>query len=300
MDSLDVKIMRELRGGSSALDPFPSSLPSLRRIAEKLDVDKDTVRHRLAKLSENGIFLGWSAMINPNVLSLKAARIWLEFQEEESCSKMIRELSQIRSVRNITLYYGNALSFVLVYGRKEALDAQMKKLCEAGEFRQTHLASIKFPQCQTRLTQNDLQIYESIRDDMQKSQLEISKEARVSLRTVKRRLLKLSEKNALLLIPGWEPRKVKGVPTEFSVFYSDSRKSKQICTRASNELNGILLFVESHDEPSACFLGIAENVSLAADAASRLRSLQGIISVKLNIIQEIVRVRELSRLGRVL
>jgi len=266
-------------------------------MADKLGVDKDTIRHRLAKLSEKGIFLGWSTMINPNVLSLKAARIWLEFRKEESCSKAVQELSRISSVRNITLYYGNALSFVFVYRRKEVLRDQIRKLGEVGEFRQTHLASIKFPECQSRLSQNDLQIYESIRDDMQKPQLDISKESGVSLRTVKRRLLKLSEKNALLLVPGWDPRKVEGVAAEFIVFYSDPNQSRQVSTRVSNELQNMLLSVESHEEPSACFLTIAENVSLAADAVSRVKYLLGITGVKLNIIQDIVRVRELSRLG---
>jgi hypothetical protein len=119
------------------------------------------------------------------------------------------------------------------------------------------------------------------------------------LRTVKRRLQKLSEKNALLLVPGWDPRKIEGVAAEFTVFYSDPKNSKQLITKVSNELQNMLLSVESHDEPSACFLAIAENVSLAADAVSRVRYLQGITSVKLNIIQDVVRVRELSRLGNV-
>jgi hypothetical protein len=61
----------------------------------------------------------------------------------------------------------------------------------------------------------------------------------------------------------------------------------------------MLLAVESHEEPSACFLAIPENVSLAADAVSHVKDLQGITGVKLNIIQAINRVRELSRLGDV-
>ena len=291
--------MYELHGGNSAQDQFPSRQPSLRRLAEKLHVDKDTVRYRLTKLSEKGIFLGWSTMINPNVLDLKAARIWLEFRNEESCSKTIEELSLTTNVRNITLYYGNALSFVFVYRRKETLDAQIRKLRGVGEFRQTHLASIKFPECQSRLSRNDLQIYESIRDDTQKPQLDISKESGVSLRTVKRRLLKLAEKNALLLVPGRDPRKVEGVAAEFTVYYSDSNQSRQVSKRVSKELQNMLLAVESHDEPSTCFLAIAENVSLAADAVSRVEYLQGITRVKLNIVQDIIRVRKLSRLGHV-
>jgi DNA-binding Lrp family transcriptional regulator len=84
MDSLDVKIIRKFRaGGRSEFDPFPTNINSLRQVASELGIDKETVRSRIAKLHKRGIFLGWSAMLNPKVLSLKAERVWITFGNPE-------------------------------------------------------------------------------------------------------------------------------------------------------------------------------------------------------------------------
>jgi DNA-binding Lrp family transcriptional regulator len=327
LDSLDIRIIREMRGGDKgSLTPFPTKINSLREVALKLGVDKETVRNRLVKLGSEGIFLGWSTMINPNLLSLSAKRIWLAFPDQDSREAAISKLEKHASVRSITNYLGNTVSFVLVLpGRLDnPNDTSSSASTGTGTLRNLvghsgkllHDQTIKFPPCQeeTKLSPNDLKIYESIRSRFGKAQTDISIESGFSVRTVKRRFQKLTEKNALLFISAWNPQRIQGVAGELFVaskpsisaahesdddydYIGTARIPSRLISKIAARLEESLMYVEAYEEPCATFSFVAKNIAEAADALKFTKSLSEVSFADLGLVQSIVRVREKLRLA---
>jgi DNA-binding Lrp family transcriptional regulator len=302
MDPLDVKIFRKLRsGGRSEFDPFPTGVNSLRQVASELDVDKDTVRKRIAIMQKRGMFLGWSAMINPNSLSLKAQRVWLGFHNKESKNRVTEELTKIRNVRTITIYFGDTLSFVFAH-REGSQDPQRyvvelaKQAGEAGTFAKLRECTISFPECSRKLSANDRKLYEAVRNRVGKPRADISQEAGLSTRTVKRRFGELAEGSAILLLSALDPRKIDGVALELFVKSSSKKALGRLMSRITTKYDDFLLTIEEFEETSASFYFVVENIYGASDCFDYVRSQSESELVEPQLIQETLRVRERSRL----
>ncbi len=299
MDPLDIKILRKLRtGGSSEFDPFPTGLSSLRHVASELDIDKDTVRNRITRLRGQGVFLGWSAMINPNLLSLKVQKVWLEFPDKESRDRGIKELSKTSNVRTIILYLGQTVSFVFAHEEPEALNRYLQKFNdEVGRFTEIRRETISFPECTTNFSGKDRSIYSSIRDSFQRPQTDIAMETGVSLRTVKRRLGTLTDKNALLILTSWDASKVEGVPIEIYFTASSQKALKPLISNISEKFDDSLLLIETYVGPSVNSLFICKNVAAAEDIFQYVRSQDDITIADFHLIRGAVRVRDKLRLN---
>lgn len=294
MDPLDIKIIRKLRaGGRSEFDPFPTDVNSLREVAKELGIDKESVRNRIAKLEKKGIFLGWSAMINPNALSLKAERVWLSFAKEEAKEKATSELSKIRNIRTITIYFEKTISFVFAQNNLQVLESYLQKLKEQVEdFDKVRENVISFPECAKQISVNDRKIYETVRDSFQRSHFDISREAGISLRTVKRRLGNLTEENAFLILSSWNPSKIEGVPLELYVSCSTFKALKQFISKMASQFDDSLLAIEQYEDPSSSFAFVTKNISEASDCLEFAKSQTEPINVELHLIKKVLRVRE--------
>jgi DNA-binding Lrp family transcriptional regulator len=299
MDAIDIKIIRKLRaGGRSEFDPFPTNVNSLRYVASALKLDKETVRRRIANLKKKEAFSGWSVMINPNIFSLKATKVWLKFESEEARKRAIDELSKTRTIRTMVIYFEETISFIFVSHSLNSLEPQLEVLrARVGRFEILRRTTISFPSCTMKLSTSDRNLYEAVRNGFQKSQFDISKEAGISLRTVKRKLSELIEENAFLLLSGWNPKKVEGVPFELFVGCPNPKKLAQFIAKISREFYDSLLSVEQYEEPSSSLAFITKNVFEASNCLKFARAQDEPVQVELNLIQEVLRVRQYLRLG---
>ena len=66
LDEIDLKILTELQ---------ESGRESASRIAENIKVSVPTITERIKKLQENGVILGFQAIINPSELGLDVSAI---------------------------------------------------------------------------------------------------------------------------------------------------------------------------------------------------------------------------------
>jgi DNA-binding Lrp family transcriptional regulator len=299
LDSLDIKIIRRLRAaGRSEFDPFPTTINSLRKVASDLKIDKDTVRRRLARLAQQGIFLGWSSMINPNALSLKAERVWLRFQNEEDKKKGSNALSRIRNIRTITIYFGNSLSFVFAGNDLTALKNYLHELStQISEFSLIRESVISFPESKRSLSSSDRKLYEAVRNSFERPQHEISRETGFSLRTVKRRFGDLTKSKTILLLSSWNPKKIKGAALEIYVNSSNQKAFDRLTSRISSKFDNSLLTIEPYeDDNSSTFYFVTENIFEANDCLEFVKSQPESIDVESYLTQDVLRVREQMRL----
>ncbi len=298
LDPVDIRILRKLRsGGRSEFDPFPTAINPLRKVASELSIDKESVRKRIARLSRQGIFVGWSSMINPNALSLKAARVWLRFQNEEEKKKVEGRLSKIRNVRTITAYFGNELSLVYVDNDVMALRDRFEELHGIyADFKIFGEALISFPECKKKLSFNDRKLYETIRNKFQRSQSDISREASLSLRTVKRRLGEFVDSKAILLLSSLDPKQIDGVALELFVSCQGMKTLDKLISKVSSKFDDSLLSIEQYENSSSSFCFITKNISEASECYEFMKFQDEVVRASPRLIERVNRVRDRLRL----
>ena len=296
MDALDIKILREI-GKSQALSPFPSTVSSLRKIGRTVGVDKDTVRNRLRVLKTKGVLVGWHSLVNPNLLSMRATRVWLEYPSEKEKEDGVKKLSLTTNVRAVNDYVGNCASFVIVHDMQESSRDQLEKAGIEGSVKVRQLATLKFPASSLTLTISDWGVYRSIRDNPQKPLRVISAETGLSLRTVKRRMQRYTEENAVLVAPDLNPKLLDGVAAELLV-NCDEATINEVSKRISKKAVDCIFHQEQFVEPCALFSLIANNISRAKEIHDISKGQMGVDDSGLFFLQDVVRPREPLRLSR--
>ena len=296
MDLLDIEILREI-GKSQALSPFPSTVSSLRKIGRTLGVDKDTVRNRLGVLKAKGVLVGWHSLVNPNLLSMKATRVWLEYPSEKEKEEGVKKLALTTNVRAVNNYVGNCASFVIVHDMRESSEDQLEKAGIEASVRVRLLATMKFPASSLTLTASDWGIYRSIRDNPQKPLRIISIETGLSLRTVKRRMQRFAEENAVLVAPDLNPKLLAGVPAELLVKCNETTIN-EVTRHISKTGVDCVFHQEQFAEPCALFSIVPNNISRAQEIHHISKEQPGVEESGLFFLQDVVRPREPLRMSR--
>src|SRR5438552_4905339 len=98
MDSLDVRVCRELfRDRTGPL--LPSDIrKSSRGIARKLRVDEVTVRNRIKRFQQSGFLKGYQLIVTPGLLSVRFAQLWFDVRPLSAKDDLIRKLSLMHGV----------------------------------------------------------------------------------------------------------------------------------------------------------------------------------------------------------
>lgn len=107
---LDVKIFRELATDKEAYSLQFDIRKSYANISMKLGVDEDTVRNRIDKFQQTGFLRGWTVLVNPNLIGLSIAQIFLDIPHELSKPDLIEKLKKIDGVLSIIDCFGSSKS----------------------------------------------------------------------------------------------------------------------------------------------------------------------------------------------
>src|SRR2546426_10162575 len=115
VDSLDVRVCRELfrdRTGPLLRSDFRRSYRSM---ARKLQVDEVTVRNRIKRFQQSGFLKGWQLIVNPRLLGVRFAQLWFDVRPPSAKDDLIRKLSLMHGVLAISDSYGSSLALVMMY-----------------------------------------------------------------------------------------------------------------------------------------------------------------------------------------
>ncbi|HVH15106.1 MAG TPA: hypothetical protein VNA15_05240 [Candidatus Angelobacter sp.] len=275
MDKLDISILRALRS-NPARNPYSSKLSTLREIASEVSVSKDTVKARLDLLTKKGVFGGWQVMLNPSLLSMQLARIWLEFAEESLKREAIERLKTQKMVQRFTDYYGNSLSYVTQFNKTSSLQDQIDSSKSHFSVKSSFGATIMFPDCTMReVTPSDMAIYNAIWNHYNRRLADIAGESGLPIRTVSRRLAKLSESKAIFVIPMINPFAIDGAVCQILVRHSKiqfPRLAQAIMAMGSD----CVLFLEPHLESIVVVVMAARNLTRGQEMTRFLQNVKGI------------------------
>lgn len=108
MDLLDVKLFGELAQDKESYSLQFDIRESFGGISKRLCIDEDTVRNRIEKLRQTGFLRGWTVFVNPNLIGLAVAQVFLHIPHELSKKDLIDKLKKINGVTVIINCFGDS------------------------------------------------------------------------------------------------------------------------------------------------------------------------------------------------
>lgn len=293
MDKLDIRIYREFFHARTG-PPLGSDIrKSYRGISRKLRIDEVTVRNRIGKLRASGFLKGWRAVVNPSLLGVKWVQLWLDVRPPCDKAELIKKIASMGGVLTISDYYGSALTIILLRENEVHVKEQFELIKNMAHSENPKYADIPFPQCAIKLKQTDWEIIKAIQEDTLQSYPLISRKVGVSSKTVKRRLERMIDGNALFLIPSLNPRALDGaILMDLVVFYTSPESKREVDSRIVRHLDEQLIRAELYDKEHGFFNLIIRNVSKAREILDWVRMQSGVGGVFVELVLDRIELYE--------
>lgn len=224
VDKIDVKIMKELLTDFIMPPRNAQVRRSFRSIAKSIKIDQHAIRNRIRRLQEQGVIKRWYIAVNPAVFGLKTASLQFFLPPGSDKDEIIRTISL--SFPNISFLCNHLepkLIVILQYKESKDLDDNVSKLMKITKATYLNKMPKLFRECGSKLTESDWKIISSLLQDPWKPYSAISKEFKISSKTVKRRVEALAKDGAVCLLVDVNMRAVEGIiPVDLIVFYENS------------------------------------------------------------------------------
>jgi DNA-binding Lrp family transcriptional regulator len=294
LDKLAVKIFRELVQNRGAVPLVTDLKTSFSRIAEKLGVNEVTVRKRIEKLHETGFLRGWSLLVHPHLLGLRAAQLWVDTLPHVSKDDLIRKLRLIQGVFVIVNHLGNSLYLVLFYEDEESLKKQIELISRISNSENIARVDIRFPETKAMLSETDWKIVRSIRKEPQRPYILISKELGLSSKTVKRRIERLTGEGVLFMVPRMNPKALEGVIiADLLVSYAHPGSKEECERKIISHLDEQLVRAEVSNPEYGFFNVFLSNISKVDETLNWTREQSGVTGARLDLVQDRVELYEM-------
>lgn len=286
MDRLDVKILGELLGGDAT---SPSIRKPFSAMAERLRVDENTIRNRIEKLKGSGFLKGWWVGVNPSLLGVRVARVWLNVRSQSDKANVVQAISLVSGVGLILDYYGPALSLLLFYEEEQALRTSLELISRIAGSTKLDWVDVPFPGSEIALTTRDWNIVLSLQKDPWKPFVEIADELGVSAITVKRRVARMNRSKALYLLADIDPKAAEGnLLAHLIVFYDTPGLRFDVNRRISSQLGKEVAFAELDDTNHGFFALMLTNISRVREILSWVERQEGVKSARLDILHDMI------------
>jgi DNA-binding Lrp family transcriptional regulator len=287
LDTLDFRILRELVSGDPSgflLDPRIS----LRQLAKRLGVDKDTVRNRMKKLRDTGFVLGWASFANPSLFGVKEARLQFNVPPRSAKDDLVRKFRLIPGVTTVATMYGDSFNVGLFYESEESLKKSIELISRISNAEDMLRFDNEFPKCEMKLSKTDWRIVGSLQRNPRKPYNLISREIGLSTRTVKRRLEKLVEGRAIITVAAVDSGAIDGTMVSLLVFYTAPKHRGEVNKRILSYLDDCVFRAELNAENHGFFNLILTNIARVQEISRWMKDQQGISSYHVDLVQEFI------------
>jgi len=287
LDTLDFKILRELVSGDPSgflLDPRIS----LRQLARRLGVDKDTVNNRMKRLRDTGFILGWMAFANPSLFGVKEARLRFDVPARSAKDDLVRKLRLIPGVTTIATLYGDSINVGLFYENEESLKRTTELISRISNAEDMLRFDNAFPVCRMKPSKTDWEIIRSLQRNPRKPYDLVSKEIGLSARTVKRRLEMLVKEKAIVTVAAVDSSAIDGTMVSLLVFYTTPEHRGEVNERILSFLDDCVFRAELTGGSHGFFNLIVTNIARVQEISRWMRDLQGISSYRMDLVEEFI------------
>jgi DNA-binding Lrp family transcriptional regulator len=291
LDDLDFKIFRELGGSSS---PKWNVRESYSNISRKLGVDEETVRMRVNRAKERGFLPAWRVMVNPLLINCQEANLDLEVRNEQDKGDAISKIKGLDGVNAIVDFRDKEILVMVYYEDGESLARKVQQIESICGSPKLALWNNRFLKPDVQMRHLDWRIIDALREDAWRDLEDVATSLDVSVRTVLRRLSALTEGKAVYLSRPPNVNVVGGLMCNFLVFCSDPGKKRA----ADYVIHSTFSRIGASDTSPEQFsnFGIScENFSEADKVMERMKAIDGVQSVRMRVVKEIIVVQDWLR-----
>jgi len=289
MDKLDVRILHDILE-SKATSPLDLDVRKpLSSVARRLKVDENTVKNRIEKLRRSGFLKGWWVAVNPNLVGQRMAQVWFDVGSSAAKRPVIQKLSLIPGVAVIKDLFGSSLCVVLFYDSEKNFRRTTELIFSIAGSKGATWMSEPFPACEIALSKDDFRIIRSLQKEPQRPYAGIAQELDISSRTVKRRIRRLVDGNAIYLIAELNPRYLSGgIVCGLLVSHEVSDNKAESEGKIGLHLEDGLLFASLDDPHRGYFAFITENVASVQEVLDWTLAQEGVSEARIDIVQEVI------------
>ena len=285
MDRLDIRILGQLYRGASSHGFQPEVRGVFGRISKVLDIDEDTIRKRVDRLKSAGVIGKWGLFLNPNVLGLKIGAVWMNVGPRLDIGETVRKIRLVHGVISISRLVGDVLSVGLFCENEEVLKRRVELIRELARPTGLETYLVNHPRTNVSLTHADWQIINALRPDPTISYVEVARRLGLSSKTVKRRLERLTQGNAIFFFPLINFTRLEGAfCVDLFVIYRDGRYKPEADRSIHTKFEEYVLRAGWGSQNHGHFEFVIPNISVAQEIVDWTRSLSGVKEVKLNFI----------------
>jgi len=283
LDDLDIRIIREFNS------PGPSQWnvrESFTAIARRLGVDEETVRLRVARLRERGVFPALRIVVNPRLLGYEETGLDLEVEDESVKPEVLSRLRSAPGVIQVADFQGPGLLAFLWHNRPDVVPWLRGWIDPIGAWRLRASWTSPFPEPTVKLRTIDWRILAAMRKDARMDLRTVASTARTTVRTVQRRLSALKEGKAAFVIGTPNVDRTAGLVCNYLVYCPDTPR-KRAADAAALRLLPRIGTSDSDSDHYSMFAGPCENLSQAEQGLAQLRALYEVDSVRMAVVRQI-------------
>jgi len=212
VDALDVGIIRAM--GIRPYERAPKPLDALQppRIAKVTGASVNTVKERIARMTEAGIIGGYHAVPNLRHLGLHGKAFYLHFATDDAKDAALPGIEKLEGLLEFHDFLGRGACADFAFHD----DAEMRRklaflTAEASGAPPLRFYDREMPPVERALTPLDWRIVQALRADPRAGPAELAPRVGVSARTVKRHLTRMAAEGSAFLVPILDPSKADGL-----------------------------------------------------------------------------------------
>jgi DNA-binding Lrp family transcriptional regulator len=286
LDKIDIMIFKSLLQGDISAPLTMDPRQSFRAVSRKLGIDEMTVRNRLQKFHKTGFLKGWRLLVSPALLGVNMVQLLVEVRSS-SKEDLIEKVRLLPGMAAIIGHVGSSMYVIFACPDKGSLEKQIALIEQLAGAKSPACLSVRFPNCNLRLSHTDVEIIGALTSDPRKMYSAVAKEVGVSSRTVKRRMGRIIRGKAVFMIPSMDPSALEGaMVVDLLVRYSGSEGTSAVKERILSELDDCLIRAEMGDPDYGLFNLIVTRVSAVREIPKRVRSIEGVAFVRIDIVQD--------------
>jgi len=288
LDQLDFMIFRSLgfrpfgptAGDFSRLNPWV--------IAKKIGADGNTVKLRLEKMKRSGFVHYYQIYPNFRLLDMAGVAYLFDVGDVLEKNGVIEKCSLVDGVTEIHNFIGSQICIDFAYhdprdeGRRLELFRKLTH-CKSPERFYERL----MPPVTIRLSHLDWQIIKALRYDALKPTSKVAKELGVTAKTVRRRFERMTQNNAVIIVPLVNPASIPNTITHVMLLYPSPNRQDDVLKRAMKEFNDsyFLSFTSSPGNGMLCLA--APTLAQTEENLIRARKIEGMKDARLLVLKEI-------------
>jgi DNA-binding Lrp family transcriptional regulator len=288
LDTMDLRIMKVLLANNGIPPGSPAMRKSFRSMAKDLRVDQGTIRSRMKKFQEQRILKGWYLGVSPALMGHSVVHAWLDVEPERDKEGLIHELVLVRGVERVCNYLGPRVSLILLYRKEKDLELSLKRITKLARSNKLFHGQGAPPVPYPNLTETDAAIIGSLQQDPWKPYLAAAKELGFSVKTVKRRVTRLSETGAIYMLPDVNLKALQGIiPVELVVFYGSGELKAEVNERIASRIRDELVFSQISGL-HGYFALMVPNVSMVEGIERWVKQQNGVSDVHTEVLLDVV------------